>query len=125
MTTGKQDVPKESTESGSNMWTITKSILALVFGMLGTVLLVAGKTTAGSAFVCSAVLLFLPLDRLTRSKWLSIWPRAAVIAVLCTIAIRSIANTDIVPGRGTTGYVFVDQVLAIFERFQDILFGKS
>jgi hypothetical protein len=110
---------------GKNMWTITKWILASVFGVLGIVLLVAGKSTAGAAFVCSALIIVLPLSRLVKKRRLSIWLRVAVIAVLCMIAIRSISSTDIVPGQGTTGYVFVDQVLAIFQRFQDNILGKE
>jgi len=107
------------------MWNVTKPIGASVLGMLGIVLLVAGKSTAGLAFVCSALLMVLPFDRFIQNKRASVWPRVAVIAVLCTIAIRSISSTDIVPEQELTGWSFLDQVAAIFRRFQENVFGNE
>ena len=109
----------------AHLWTPAKSLLATVCGLLGVVLLVAGKSTAGAAFLCSALILVLPFTRFTKNPWLSTGLPVAVAIVLCTIAIRSIANTDIVPGQATTGYFFVDQVAAILSRFQEIVFGKN
>ncbi len=109
----------------NHLWTLAKSLLASVCGLLGVVLLVAGKSTAGAAFVCSAVILVLPFTRFTKNPWLSTGLPVAVVVVFCTIAIRSIANTDVVPEQATTGYVFVDQVAAIFRRFQETVFGKN
>jgi hypothetical protein len=108
-----------------NLWTLAKSLLATVCGLLGVVLFVAGKSTAGAAFLCSAVILVLPFTRFTKNPWLSTGLPVAIVVVLGTIAIRSIANTDILPGQATTGYFFVDQVAAIFSRFQETLFGKN
>jgi len=109
----------------AHLWTLAKSLLATVCGLLGAVLLVAGKSTAGAAFICSALILALPFTRLTKNPWLSTGLPLAVVVILCTIAIRSIANTDIVPEQATTGYVFIDQVSAIFRRFQENLFGEN
>jgi hypothetical protein len=115
----------QPTRFAHNLGTLAKSLLATVCGLLGAVLLVAGKSTAGAAFACSAVILVLPFTRLAKNPWLSTGLPVALVVVLCTIAIRSIANTDVVPEQATTGYVFVDQVAAIFRKFQEIVFGKN
>jgi hypothetical protein len=105
--------------------TLAKSIGASVFCMLGIVLLVAGKSTAGAALACSALLMLLPVSRLMENNRLSSWLRVAAIAVLCAIAVQSIAGTDIVPEQRTTGYDFVDQVLAILRRFRENIVGAE
>jgi hypothetical protein len=125
MTNEEQHLLVERARFAHNLGTLAKSLLATVGGLCGVVLLVAGKSTAGAAFVCSALILVLPFTRLTKNPWLSTGLPVAVVVVLCTIAIRSIANTDIVPGQATTGYVFVDQVAAIFRRFQENVFGAN
>jgi hypothetical protein len=124
MTNEQQHPLVERPRFANNLWTLAKAMLATVCGLLGVVLLVAGKSTAGVAFLGSGLILVLPFTRLTKNPWLSTGLPVAVVVVLCTIAIRSIANTDIVPGQATTGYFFVDQVAAIFRRFQENLFGK-
>ena len=123
MTDG-QDIPAEPMRSGGNFWTITRALCVAVFVAIGAVLLIATKSTAGAAFVCSALILLLPVERLIKSKRLSIGLRAALIAVLCTVAMRSIGNTDIVPGQATTGYNFADRVGAISHRFLENIGAK-
>lgn len=100
-------------------------LLAGVFGLCGIVLLVAGKSFAGSALVCSAISLILPLGWLTTNPRVAWSLRAAVVLVLCVVAIRSISNTDIVPDQELTGWKFLDQVSAIFRRFMENVFGRT
>jgi hypothetical protein len=124
MTDG-QDILAEPTRSGGIFWTISRALCAAVLAAIGAMLLIATKSTAGAAFVCSALILLLPIGRLFKSKRLAIALRGALIAVLCTIAIRSIGNTDIVPGQATTGYDFADRAGAIFQRFLENIGAKT
>lgn len=107
------------------MRTATKWILASVAALLGVVLLVAGKSFAGAALVSAGLLLALPFQRLIESKWLQLSLRLGLIAVCVAIAVEGIAGTDIVPGQSTTGYKFVDQLSAIWQRFRDNILGRE
>jgi hypothetical protein len=115
----------KSARVANDSWKLARIAGAIVLGVLGIALLVATKSTAGAALVCAAVLLGVPFDRLLGQKPSLNWVRAALIAVLCAVAIRSIGGTDIVPEQERTGYAFADRVLAISQRFLENIGAKS
>jgi len=125
MPDSQQEIAIGPTRGTSARTTHTRVIGAVVLGLLGMVLLVATKTIAGAALVCSALILILPIDRLTKLRGPAIWIRTLVILVLCTIATLSIGGTDIVPEQKRTGFSFADQVMAILQRFLENIGAKS
>jgi len=125
MISDEQQTGSESLRPAANLRAISKWIGAAVLALLGIVLLIATKSTAGGALLVAAALVLLPVQRLSKGQRIAQWLRAGIIAALVVVAISSIAGTDIVPEQAKTGVKFIDQVLAIWDRFQDNLFGRS
>jgi hypothetical protein len=125
MSISHSDAAKESPRFAKPGWAFAVLIMAGVLGLCGIVLLVAGKSFAGSALVVSAFSLLVPLRWLTASRRVAWSLRAAVIFVLCIVALRSISNTDIVPDQELTGWKILDQVAAILRRFRDNVIGRT
>jgi hypothetical protein len=116
---------QESAPSATSTRAIAKSVLAAICGMLGVVLLVAGKSVAGIAMVCSALIVLALVRWRGAGSRRFVWAAVALIAVLWLVAIEGVAGTDIVPDQQVTGYKFVDQVLAIAQRFRENVFGTE
>jgi hypothetical protein len=107
-------------------WLISaKLILAFICCMLGTALLIAGKSSAGTALVVASLAVVFPLGYLIESTRLSKWLKVGLVVVLSAFAITSVASTDIPREQEITGYVFVDQIMAIYQRLQESLFGTN
>lgn len=107
-------------------WLISaKLTLAFICCMLGTVLLIAGKSAAGVALVVASLVLVFPLGYLIESTQLSKFLKVGFVVVLSAFAITSVANTDIPREQEITGYIFIDQIMAIYQRFQESLFGTN
>lgn len=104
---------------------IARTLLAALLALLGIFLLIATKSTAGSSLLLAAVLVAIPLQRFGKAQRVVFWSRAALITILVALAIASIAGTDVVPEQAKTGVKFIDQLAAIWQRFQENLFGSD
>ncbi len=104
---------------------LAKWIAAAILALLGVVLLISTKSTAGGALVVAAALVLLPVQRLGKGQRIAQWVRAGLVGTLVALAIASVAGTDLPPDQAKTGVKFLDQVLAIWQRFQDNLFGRT
>lgn len=125
MTSDEEESPTALPQPATSGRALAKWLGAAIFALLGIILLVATKSTAGGALLVAAALVLLPVRRLSKGQRIAQWLRAGIIAALVVVAISSIAGTDIVPEQAKTGVKFIDQVLAIWDRFQDNLFGRS
>lgn len=102
-----------------------RAIGAAALGACGVVLLVAGKTTAGAAFVGAALVLVVPLGRLVPSGRRRAWARGVAVALLLAVGAVGVAGTDIRPEQERTGFAPVDKVVAIVEDVVDVVSGGS
>jgi O-antigen ligase len=103
---------------------LARAIGAASLCACGVVLLVAGKTIAGVAFVGMALILVGPLRRVVASERRRVWLRALAIAALLAVATVAIAGTDIRPDQRRTGFAPVDKVAAIVDDFVDVVSGQ-
>ena len=104
---------------------LARAIWASSLCAFSVVLLVAGKTTAGVAFVGMALILVGPLRRLVASERRRAWVGALAIAALLAVATAGIAGTDIRPDQHRTGFAPVDKVAAIVDDFVAAVSGQS
>lgn len=104
---------------------LARAIWASSLCACSVVLLVAGKTTAGVAFVGMALILVGPLRRLVASERRRAWVGALAIAALLAVATAGIAGTDIRPDQHRTGFAPVDKVAAIVDDFVAVVSGQS
>jgi len=111
-------------EESTTVHELARAIGAAALGACGVVLLVAGKTTAGVAFVGAALVLALPLRRLVASARRRAWVRGGVVAALVAVAVVAVAGTDIRPEQRRTGFAPVDKVGAIVDDFVDVVSGR-
>ncbi|MCQ6563398.1 hypothetical protein [Paenibacillus mendelii] len=102
-----------------------KWAFVLILSILGVALLIAGKIGAGAMLICAAAIIILPLGRLIKNARILRWARIVVVAVLCMLAILSVASTDIPLKDETSGYVFIDQISSIAQDVRDKLFGSG
>jgi len=104
---------------------VAKWVAATALVLFGIVLLVAGKIAAGTAVVCSALVMTLPLGRLVTKARTLLWIRTVSVAILLAAAASSIATTDIKPNERVTGFGFADKLVSLVRDFGRTVSGKG
>jgi chromate transport protein ChrA len=96
-----------------------KIVAAVLIIMLVVILLSANKITSSIALTIMAIVILLPFN----NKRLKLG-RIIFVAVVSALVIWNISTTDLPRNHYETGFRFFDQVIHIFQKFMETVFGR-